>query len=454
MKTPLAQILSSIDIQKLFGNMTVIYGINETLYANLKERMESFDYENTTIGDVFVNMIPFLGVYSDYCCNYDSATQLFSTLKSTNSSFMKIIKDATPRCNGYDLSDLIIMPVQRLARYKLLLDKLIQSTPESHPDYVYLKKAVDLVADKASDVNKKMKLVSQQRVMTQLHKRFLPSQQLEGGLVQPWRYHICQLNFKFFPTKSPEPIDVFLFIFNDILIISKKNQDDTLECIAAPPLWSLFLKRLEPSWELSLITNPPFQIVSPSGTWNVLPNNDETKLAFKNKLESARDEYLSLYSEKKYKRTQIKVYVNNEKQEWMAVQPAPTYASNRVSSVILAQETKEFTKKALEELLEENRELLESRPIKTPKKNRLTKIRDEFSKTLSPRKSSKKPKTPNPRILLDEENMENANQADLIRQRILKLDSDSTPKTPLRTTTPTKKNSSKTPKTALLKANI
>ena len=45
------------------------------------------------------------------------------------------------------------MPVQRIPRYKLLLEDLLKKTVETHPDYLNLKKAYQVIENVATFVN-------------------------------------------------------------------------------------------------------------------------------------------------------------------------------------------------------------------------------------------------------------------------------------------------------------
>lgn len=47
--------------------------------------------------------------------------------------------DTDPRVQSSRLESIIIMPIQRIPRYKLLLEDLLKRTPESHPDSNLLK---------------------------------------------------------------------------------------------------------------------------------------------------------------------------------------------------------------------------------------------------------------------------------------------------------------------------
>jgi hypothetical protein len=47
--------------------------------------------------------------------------------------------DSDPRVQSSRLESIIIMPIQRIPRYKLLLEDLLKRTPEAHPDCTLLK---------------------------------------------------------------------------------------------------------------------------------------------------------------------------------------------------------------------------------------------------------------------------------------------------------------------------
>ena len=60
-------------------------------------------------------------------------------------------------CRGdmqtWDLQSLLIKPVQRVLKYPLLLDKIVESTPDSHPDYQEVYSAKEAIAKVAQDIN-------------------------------------------------------------------------------------------------------------------------------------------------------------------------------------------------------------------------------------------------------------------------------------------------------------
>lgn len=425
---PISRVVPESDVHRMFGNIITILRFSETLLAKLERRMKNFDPEATLIGDIIITLVPFLAIYTDYCCNYGEGMSLINKYKVENAEFAAALQQASLESNGMDVQDYCITPVQRVPRYRLLLENLIKNTPEEHPDFTNLTTALQLVSDKAAEINKKMNLVEQQKKMMDLHRRFATQPFANEDLIQPWRYLISEfkvtilsLTFGNKDSSSSLPLsilgaaisggsamsvdasqpavdetDAHLYLFNDVFVIATPEDNTSsskLIVVTAQPLWNCYLKKLEAGWTLSDREVPPFQIVNPSGVWNLIVDN---KIKFKTDFETLRDAVIANSAEKKQKRALIKLFANNATQEWNAVEPAPTYASNRVSTQILAAETTEFTKMALEELLSENREIFEARavtPAKTPMKSRLGKLKD----ALTPLKwSSKKvpPATP------------------------------------------------------------
>jgi hypothetical protein len=358
----------------------------------------------------FVFQAPFLSMYADYSSSYEVAAQLVVKFKQSNSLFMSLVEKNIPICGGLDINDFLIMPVQRVPRYRLLLENLLKQTPEEHPDYSGLKDALTAVSDKAAEINQKMALQAQQKKMMELSTRF-ETAPIAEGLVQPYRHLISEYIVEWIPSyETPESKNIYMFVFNDLMLLAPvpNKADDMLVCIGAYPLWGLFLKKLDDSWVLSsaflLISRcpfsavsdsgfcslserevPPFQLVHASATYNIVMSNVDEKEKFKKDLETNREKLLSAQPQLKTKRLAIKLEMNAIKQEWTAVEPAPTFAS-RISKQSLEREAAEFTQKALEELLRENKHALENMtPIsKTPKKSRLFALKESVVNALSP----------------------------------------------------------------------
>ncbi|CAM9165577.1 unnamed protein product [Chrysoparadoxa australica] len=85
--------------------------------------------------DVIVKAAPFFVMYSAYIKNHQQATALLSVLTSQKPLFraFTFACEAQKACHGLRLRDFLIMPVQRIPRYKLLLETMIKFSEEGDP---------------------------------------------------------------------------------------------------------------------------------------------------------------------------------------------------------------------------------------------------------------------------------------------------------------------------------
>lgn len=99
-------------------------------------------------------------IYSDYLVNYEPAMQKRGSLLASSrkySDFLeKQMKD--PLSQGMTIESLLIMPVQRIPRYRLLLEQLLKYTDEDHVQYSTVKKALDKICDMAMFNNEAIRM--------------------------------------------------------------------------------------------------------------------------------------------------------------------------------------------------------------------------------------------------------------------------------------------------------
>ena len=96
----------------------------------------------TFIGEAFGHhMTPMEKVYSEYLKNHDAATTKLQALQK-NEKVQIWLKEckayAHDLTQAWDLDSLLVKPVQRILKYPLLLDQLLEATPENHPDFTAL----------------------------------------------------------------------------------------------------------------------------------------------------------------------------------------------------------------------------------------------------------------------------------------------------------------------------
>ncbi|XP_063928042.1 rac guanine nucleotide exchange factor JJ-like isoform X2 [Zophobas morio] len=149
-------LLSKSEVTTIFHGVEDLHKSHVKVYAELKSRLANWRDE-TCISDIFMSMSPLFSIYLDFVKNYSKALETLRTRRRQNVQFEEFIMDmqSTLKANykRYGLSDLLIMPIQRIPRYSLLLQALKKSTSRSHPDYQGLTSSIAIVDDIAMQVN-------------------------------------------------------------------------------------------------------------------------------------------------------------------------------------------------------------------------------------------------------------------------------------------------------------
>lgn len=132
---------------------------------------ESIDEEKdrgTTIGKCFLEHLGYMElIYGNYLKNHDAANQRLAALQ--NNPTVKVWLDechnnASDITSAWDLDSLLVKPTQRVSKYPLMLQQLLDSTPADHPDHDALKVAAkDSIAmlTRINEAKKRAELVEQ-----------------------------------------------------------------------------------------------------------------------------------------------------------------------------------------------------------------------------------------------------------------------------------------------------
>ncbi|KAH6587028.1 hypothetical protein BASA50_000075 [Batrachochytrium salamandrivorans] len=158
--------LPAADQKLLFGNLA---GVISTSTALLQQLEESASSDPQRIGKVFLNMAGLIETsYCDYCKHNEAAVAKLSEYamptcpEAIKSSLEKCRMQLQGKTGAWDLSSLIVKPVQRVLKYPLLIKALLKELPRGHPDadsLVDAFEAIELVAEKINEVKKRKDIV-------------------------------------------------------------------------------------------------------------------------------------------------------------------------------------------------------------------------------------------------------------------------------------------------------
>ncbi|KAJ6590157.1 hypothetical protein DFH09DRAFT_1027398 [Mycena vulgaris] len=159
---PLAQgPMTSEDIKIIFGNIAELAELSdafcEALERTMGSALDSADATDDRVGELFMRFVPELETpYKQYITRHPSALAHLTGLPSTPelTAYHTKTRDlAASLSHAWDLSSLLIKPVQRLLKYSLLLAAIIDSTALTHPDRPTLVSARTAMEDVARAVN-------------------------------------------------------------------------------------------------------------------------------------------------------------------------------------------------------------------------------------------------------------------------------------------------------------
>ncbi|KAJ7099366.1 hypothetical protein B0H15DRAFT_771497 [Mycena belliarum] len=153
--------MTAEDIKIIFGNIADLAELSDAFCEVLEQTMgsalDNADATDDRIGELFMRFAPELETpYKQYITRHPTALAHLTALPSTpelTAYHTKTREAASSLSHAWDLSSLLIKPVQRLLKYSLLLAAIIDSTALTHPDRPTLITARTAMEEVARAVN-------------------------------------------------------------------------------------------------------------------------------------------------------------------------------------------------------------------------------------------------------------------------------------------------------------
>jgi len=124
------------------------------------------------------------------------------------------------KCQSHPLAErqtihsFLILPVQRIPRYALLLNELIKSTKEDHPDYEFIKQAHTKMKEVGLDIDMAIKDAERRAMCLELQSLFILSDVKFDP--EPYRMFLLKGEVEKQCKRARKPR--ILFLFNDVLL--------------------------------------------------------------------------------------------------------------------------------------------------------------------------------------------------------------------------------------------
>jgi len=137
----------------------------KVIFMNIKELGESHGgfykdiLESVTgksrkrVGEVFLEYKERFLKYGDYCAQLTRATQLLESLTSKDEAVREEVALCEQTAGKFKLTDLLTVPMQRILKYHLLLQRLLQQTLPAHEEYHSIQQAYEAMLDVSEFIN-------------------------------------------------------------------------------------------------------------------------------------------------------------------------------------------------------------------------------------------------------------------------------------------------------------
>ena len=174
-----AKVLTGDEYTSLFSNVESIASHHMRFESLLKERLARWE-DSSVVSDLFLTHTGFFMEYGPYLQNYNKATVAMHYMRKKHPKFDQMIKafeEELMKSTMQTVDSFLIMPVQRLPRYRLLLSDMRKYTAPSWQEHIDLEAAVNHVDKILQELNSHI----QKDGAEQIRKMLSIESSIQGG---------------------------------------------------------------------------------------------------------------------------------------------------------------------------------------------------------------------------------------------------------------------------------
>lgn len=171
-------------------SMVLVRHLSDRLYD--KDGALSWDEARTTVGDVFLFLLPYYKVYTRYVSKFEDSRTFLRKIATSSRAISDALARAEQdqRVRRLNLASFLIMPVQRVPQTLTLLVELLKQTPRDHPDHSLITRALAGLQDIYSFINTRSHQTEEHVRLVTLASQLSTLERLSPGvapLIQPHR---------------------------------------------------------------------------------------------------------------------------------------------------------------------------------------------------------------------------------------------------------------------------
>ncbi|XP_010843052.1 PREDICTED: rho guanine nucleotide exchange factor 26 [Bison bison bison] len=230
----LSDTMTKTESHHLFSNITDVCEASKKFFTELEARHQNNIFIEDISDIVEKHTTSTFDPYVKYCTNEVYQQRTLQKLLATNPSFKEVLSriESHEDCRNLPMISFLILPMQRVTRLPLLMDTICQKTPKDSPKYEVCKRAL-------KEVSKLVRLCNEgARKMERTEMMYTINSQLEFKikpfpLVSSSRWLVKRGELTAYVedtvlfSKRTSKQQVYFFLFNDVLIITKKKSEES-----------------------------------------------------------------------------------------------------------------------------------------------------------------------------------------------------------------------------------
>ncbi|XP_036204695.1 rho guanine nucleotide exchange factor 26 isoform X2 [Myotis myotis] len=227
----LSDTMTKTESHHLFSNITDVCEASKKFFTELEARHQNNIFIDDISDIVEKHTASTFDPYVKYCTNEVYQQRTLQKLLATNPSFKEVLSriESHEDCRNLPMISFLILPMQRVTRLPLLMDTICQKTPKDSPKYEVCKRALKELVRLCNEGARKMERTEMMyTINSQLEFKIKPFPLVSSSrwLVKRGELTAYVEDTVLFSKRTSKQ-QVYFFLFNDVLIITKKKSEES-----------------------------------------------------------------------------------------------------------------------------------------------------------------------------------------------------------------------------------
>nr|XP_033815289.1 rho guanine nucleotide exchange factor 26 isoform X2 [Geotrypetes seraphini] len=227
----LSSTMTKTESHHLFSNISDVYEASKKFFKELEARHQKAILIDDISDIVEKHAKSTFDPYVKYCTNEVYQQRTLQKLISTNASFKEVLSsiESNEDCRNLPMISFLILPMQRVTRLPLLMDTICQKTPKDSAKYEACKRALKELVRLCNEGARTMERTEMMyTINSQLEFKIKPFPLVSSSrwLVKRGELTAYVEDSGIFSKRTSKQ-QVYFFLFNDVLIVTKKKSEDS-----------------------------------------------------------------------------------------------------------------------------------------------------------------------------------------------------------------------------------